>query len=153
MKIGLLLVLASMVLLAVNVGAQEKGGDDTQKLAGKWAATSATNDGKPITDETVKKLRLTLTKDGYKTELGEQVLFDSTFKIDAGQQPKQIDMIGTEGENKGRAAQGIYLLEGETLTLCYTMPGGDRPNTFESKPGSGATLVVWKRLATESGSR
>ena len=32
-----------------------------------------------------------------------------------------------------------------TLTICYTMPGKDRPKGFESAPGSAATLVVWKR--------
>ena len=26
------------------------------------------------------------------------MLFDSTYKLDGGQKPKQIDMIGTEGE-------------------------------------------------------
>jgi uncharacterized protein (TIGR03067 family) len=91
-------------------------------------------------------LRLTLTKDGgYKTELGSQVLFDSTFNLDATKTPKQIDMIGTEGQLRGKVAQGIYALEGDVLTICYTMPGGARPTAFESKPGSGSTLVIWKR--------
>jgi uncharacterized protein (TIGR03067 family) len=147
MKISLIVVLSTALLLAVNVRGQNGAPDDRERLSGKWTSTSAINDGKPIADETVKKLRLTLTTDGYKTELGEQVLFDSTYTIDAGKQPKHIDMIGTEGEAKGRAAQGIYLLEGDTLTICYTMPGGERPKAFESKPGSAATLVVWKRLA------
>jgi uncharacterized protein (TIGR03067 family) len=147
MKISLLVVLSSLLLLAVNVRGQDSGAGELARLAGTWSSASAVNDGKPIGEETVKKLRLTLTQQGgYKTELGDQVLFDSTYRVDAGQQPKQIDMIGTEGENKGKAAQGIYLLEGDTLTICYTMPGGDRPSSFESKPGTGATLVVWKRM-------
>src|SRR5262249_37838032 len=104
------------------------------------------NDGKPIADETVQKLRLTLTKEGgYKTERGKQVLFDSTYKINPASQPKEIDLIGTEGENKGKTAQGIYVFDGDTLKICYTMPGTDRPKEFASKPSSGATLVVWKR--------
>jgi uncharacterized protein (TIGR03067 family) len=147
MKISLLIVLATLLLLAVNVHGQDNDPDDREKLSGTWMSASAVNDGKRIADETVKNLRLTLTKNGYKTELGEQVLFDSTYRIDADKQPKQIDMIGTEGELKGRAAQGIYALDGDTLTICYTMPGNERPTQFESKPGSGATLVVWKRAA------
>jgi uncharacterized protein (TIGR03067 family) len=125
-------------------------GDDvkseSEKMAGIWTCSSAINDCKPLPDEIVRELRLTLTKDrGYKTERGKQVLFDSTYKLDGAQKPKQIDMIGTEGENRSKTAQGIYALDGDTLTICYTMPGGERPKEFESKPGSKATLVVWKR--------
>ncbi len=130
----------------MNLRGQEPAADSA-KLIGIWQAVSAINDGKPIPDETVKKLQLTLTKEGYKTELGSQVLFDSTYRTDPAQQPKHIDMVGTEGENKGRIAQGIYSLEGDQLTMCYTMPGRQRPAAFESQPGSGATLVVWRRTA------
>jgi uncharacterized protein (TIGR03067 family) len=121
-------------------------GSDLEKLAGVWTCESATNDGKPVAEETVKRLRLTITKDGgYKTERGDQVLFDSTCRIDSSKSPKQIDMIGTEGENKGKAAQGVYALDGDKLTICYTMPGKERPAGFESKSGSAATLIVWTR--------
>lgn len=133
-------------LLAPLARGQDKGASAMDRLAAKWECVSGVNDGKPLNDETVKRLRLTLTKEGgYKTELGEQVLFDSTCRLDAAKQPAQIDMIGTEGANKGQAAQGIYKLEGDRLTICYTMPGQQRPANFESQPGSGATLVTWRR--------
>lgn len=120
--------------------------DEFQKLAGVWVCSSAANDGKPIPEEVVKTLRLTITKEGgYKTERGDQVLFDSTCKLDPAKTPKQIDMLGTEGENKGKSALGIYALDGDKLTICYTMPGKDRPKEFESKAGSAATMIVWKR--------
>ena len=77
--------------------------------------------------------------------LGEDVLFDSIYSIDVDKEPKHINLIGTEGENKGKPAQGIYLLDGDTLKICYTLPGKDRPTAFESKPGSAATLVIWQR--------
>ena len=87
-----------------------------------------------------------MTSDGrYKTERDREVLFDSTYRIDSDKKPKHIDLIGTEGDNKGKAAQGIYSIEGDTLQICYTMPGQKRPEQFESKVDSGITLVVWKR--------
>jgi uncharacterized protein (TIGR03067 family) len=133
-------------MLASIASGREQGATEMERLAGSWECVSGVNDGKPLSEETAQRLRLTLTKEGgYKTELGEQVLFDSTCKLDATKQPPQIDMIGTEGANKGKAAQGIYKLDGDRLTICYTMPGQDRPMQFESKPGSGATLVTWRR--------
>jgi uncharacterized protein (TIGR03067 family) len=125
----------------------EDKGNDSEKLAGTWVCVSGTNSGKVISEATIKKLRLSITKEGgYKTERDKDVLFDSTYKLDPAKKPRHIDLIGTEGENKGKAAPEIYTIEGDTLTICYTLPGKERPKEFESKPGSGATLVVWKRF-------
>jgi uncharacterized protein (TIGR03067 family) len=140
----LLVIVSSLLFTVANRG--NVMGQDLEKLAGVWTCVSAINDGKPIPEGTVQQLRLTLTKEGgYKTERGADVLFDSTCKLDPAKTPKQIDMIGTEGDLKGKAAQGIYALNGDQLTICYAMPGKERPKEFESKPGSAATLLVWKR--------
>ena len=132
----------------VCVGAQTKialNMNGTNELEGKWACVSAVVDGQQLPKETVGLLRLTLTRDRYKTEKGSDVLFDSTYTVDTAKTPRQINMIGTEGNLKGKEAQGIYLLEGGTLRICYTMPGDRRPEKFESPSGSKAYLVVWKR--------
>src|SRR5437773_1103994 len=102
-------------------------------------------DGKPLAGDTASQLRLTLTANRYKTERGGEVLFDSDYKLNAAKTPQEIDMIGTEGDLKGKAALGILKLDGDLLTMCYVMPGKDRPTAFESQPQSGAFLVTWKR--------
>ena len=114
-------------------------------LEGAWSCVSATVDGKPLSDTTVARLRLTLTKDRYKTERGTEVLFDSTYTTDSSKKPKHIDMVGTEGDLTGKKAQGIYTVRGDMLQICYTMPGKERPAAFESRPGSEAYFIVWKR--------
>jgi uncharacterized protein (TIGR03067 family) len=119
--------------------------DDRQALEGTWTCAAATIDGSPLAADTAKLLKLTLTADRFKTQRGEQVLFDSTYTIDPTKEPKQIDMIGTEGDLKGKPALGIYKLDGDKLTLCYTMPGNERPAKFESAAKSGVYLVEWVR--------
>jgi uncharacterized protein (TIGR03067 family) len=89
--------------------------------------------------------RKLLISSRYKTEKGSQVLFESSYKLDSSQHPPHIDILGTEGEFKGKEAQGIYSLSDDTLIICYTMPGGKRPSVFESLPGSEAYLMTWKR--------
>jgi uncharacterized protein (TIGR03067 family) len=118
---------------------------NVKQIIGSWKCVSATIDGRPLADDTVGQLRLTLTADRYKTERGDQVLFDSTYTIDAAKRPTQIDMIGTEGELKGKSAPGILKLDSDSLTICYVMPGKERPKAFESEPQSGVFLVTWKR--------
>jgi uncharacterized protein (TIGR03067 family) len=114
-------------------------------LEGNWTCSSAVINGKPLAEPTVQLLRLTLTRERYITRKGEEVLFDSTYTTDPAKNPRQIDIVGTEGDLKGKNAQGIYSLTGDTLAICYTMPGKQRPTALESAPGSEAHLAIWKR--------
>ncbi len=120
--------------------------NETKRLYGTWSCVSAIMDGKSLPEQTVALLRLTLTENRYKTEKGSEVLFDSSYKVDASKNPKEISMVGTEGDLTGKEAQGIYSLKEDLLQICYTMPGIPRPKTFESPAGSKAYLIVWKRL-------
>jgi uncharacterized protein (TIGR03067 family) len=139
-----------IIAASLLVGAAVKGAEpvSAKNLAGTWSCSSAVIDGRPLADETAKQLKLTMTTDRYKTERGDQVLFDSTYKVDAAKTPVQIDMIGTEGDLKDKAALGIVKLDGDLLTMCYVMPGKERPTAFESAPQSGVFLVVWKRASS-----
>jgi len=125
--------------------ATSPGDKDAQRLAGSWKCLSATVNGKALPAETVGQLQLNLTTNRYQTKKGEQVLFDSVYSLDASKRPKEINITGTEGDLAGKAAQGIYEINGDTLDLCYTMPGKDRPKGFDSIEGSEVHLTVWKR--------
>src|SRR5262245_49636138 len=113
---------------------------------GVWTGVSVINNGERMADEKAKNLRLTLSADRYKTELGQQVLFDSTYTINTAKTPAHIDIIGTEGELKGKPALGLIKVDGDTLTMCYVMPGSERPSALDSPPGSRITLLVMKRV-------
>ena len=45
---------------------------------------------------------------------------------------------------------GIYKLDGDRLTLAYHQ-GEPRPEKFESKPGSGVTLLVLEKKKPAAG--
>jgi uncharacterized protein (TIGR03067 family) len=117
----------------------------TSRMTGTWSCAAATINGKPLADGTVKKLRLTMTGTRYKTERSDEVLSDSTYWLDTTKAPAHINMVGTEGDLTGKEAQGIIAVEGDTLKICYTMPGKPRPISFASATNSEAYLIVWKR--------
>jgi len=123
--------------------------DDALRLIGTWRCVSAVVNGKPLPDAMVKQLKLTLTRNGYKTERADEVLFDSTYTLDAKPTPAHIDIVGTEGDAAGKIAPGIYSLEKDggrqVLKICYVMPGGERPNAFESAADSNAFFATWER--------
>jgi uncharacterized protein (TIGR03067 family) len=147
MKITIFLVLTALAgsfsACTTTTHHTMKTSDD---LIGTWTCVSAVVDGKPLPPEIVSSLRLTLTENRYKTEKASEVLFDSTYSIDTTREPNEIDMLGTEGELTGKQARGIFSVENETLRICYTMPGMNRPTRFESDRGSKASTIVWKRL-------
>lgn len=114
-------------------------------MEGTWTCEAATVNGRALPETVTQLLHLTLTKDRYLTTRGAETLFDSVYTIDRSQLPPHINIVGTEGALKGQEAQGIYSLAGNTLRICYTMPGHPRPATFDSPPGSEAYLIIWKK--------
>src|SRR4051812_46650623 len=127
----LVIVLVTGLFAAAATGAdrasRNSAADDVSDIQGEWACAEATIDGKPLDAKVAAELKLVMTAQRYRTERGDEVLFDSTYRLDPGREPKQIDLTGTEGDAAGKLAPGIYLLQGDTLKICYTMPGGQRP--------------------------
>jgi uncharacterized protein (TIGR03067 family) len=144
-----IVILLAICMLAAAVGEPGSIGfkeEDTARIQGEWTCVSAVVDGKSLPAQVVAKLKLVMTAERYRTVRGEEeVLFDSTYRLEPGRDPKWIEMVGTEGDVAGKAALGIYALDVDTLNICYTMPGAERPGEFESRAGSGRYLVTWKR--------
>jgi uncharacterized protein (TIGR03067 family) len=118
-----------------------------EQLQGVWQAISATVSGQEIPATDVSAIRLTLTATRFTTRRGDEILFDSSYIADSSKSPMEIQMLGTEGDFKGKPALGIFALEADTLQLCYTMPGFVRPTDFSSPPGSGAFLIHLRRVS------
>jgi uncharacterized protein (TIGR03067 family) len=133
------------ILVVAGASAAEKELNVTPQVTGTWFCVAATINGKPLSESAVKKLRLTMTATRYKTERADEVLFDSTYRLDTTKAPARINMVGTEGDLIGKEAQGIIAVKGDTLKICYTMPGKPRPTAFASLTNSEAYLIVWQK--------
>ena len=74
-------------------------------------------------------------------------LYSGTFQVDASAKPAVIDFEHAEGGLKGKTWKGIYVLDGETLTICDNAENLDaaRPSKFAAKSGSGYVLVTFDR--------
>jgi uncharacterized protein (TIGR03067 family) len=56
-----------------------------------------------------------------------------------------LDIIGTDGPNKGKTFLAIYERDGDTLRICYDLSGKNRPKDFKSPEGTQHFLVTYKR--------
>ena len=127
------------------------GGDtseDTKKelenFRGTWKYVSMEADGMKVTLEPLAGIKLVLDGDKF-TQTDPQATYRGTFSVSVKTRPKTIDVIFTEGPEKGKIFKGIYELEGDTYKACIAVPGRERPKEFASKPGSGHVLSVLKR--------
>jgi uncharacterized protein (TIGR03067 family) len=121
--------------------------EDTQKqLQGTWTATKAERDGTAADDVVGHRLSFTGNRFQIQSEDGKP-LYAGTVRVDPGAQPAAIDFEHTEGLLQGKVWQGIYALDGDTLTVCDNAPNLDegRPATFEAKSGAGYVLITFRR--------
>jgi uncharacterized protein (TIGR03067 family) len=120
--------------------------DAQRKLQSVWTATQAERDGKAADDVVGNRLSFTGNRFQIQSRDGK-TLYSGTVRLDPSAKPAAIDFAHTAGPLKGKAWQGIYTLDGETLKVCDNAPNLDkgRPAAFEATSGSGHVLITFKR--------
>jgi len=136
------------LLLSATVRADEK---ELALLEGTWAMTARESMGKKATEEEIKKLSTRLIVKGDKItvrskDVGEEItVSELTFKLDPKTTPKSMDLTVTDGPTKGKKAQAIYELEGDTLKVCISFDDEKRPTKFAAPSDSEWMLLTYKR--------
>jgi uncharacterized protein (TIGR03067 family) len=121
------------------------GGDakDVDALQGTWLPSAAELGGKMYPDEIRKTIKLVVKDDTYTVTVGEAT-DKGTVKLNASAKPKEMDILGTDGPNKGKTMLTIYERNGDTLRVCYDLSGKSRPTEFKTTEGSALFLVEYK---------
>jgi uncharacterized protein (TIGR03067 family) len=140
MRTGALAVGVAVLFAAAGTAA------DKTPLEGKWVIESLTRDGKA--DDGLKGATRVHEGDKYTitpAKDSKAPTTEGTFTIDA--EKKTIDMKPTTGNFKGKTLQGIYKLDGDTLTVAFH--DSERPKGFESKEGSKVVVAVMKKASAK----
>src|SRR5690242_684317 len=93
----LVIALALSSSLAARSGEARQG----ETLEGTWLPAAAELAGQMLPDEVRKSIKLVVRGDRYTVTAGEQV-DQGKLKLNAGAKPKEVDITGTEGPNKGK---------------------------------------------------
>jgi uncharacterized protein (TIGR03067 family) len=121
-----------------------KGADgEMKKLTGSWQMTEMELEGRPDTRAEKKKIVIDDGKLSFYHD-DREVSVDR-FSLDAGTDPKSIDLKGIRGSGAGRTKLGIYRLseDGNKLEICLNQSGDKRPGTFSTKPGVGKGSILY----------
>ncbi|MFO0929932.1 MAG: TIGR03067 domain-containing protein [Gemmataceae bacterium] len=87
--------------------------------------------------------RVQFTKDLVRSfDARDNEQYVARYVLDTTQEPWVIHMTSVSPK-AGDRADGIVALEGDTLRLCYALPGGKRPREF--KTGDRLMLFTMKR--------
>jgi uncharacterized protein (TIGR03067 family) len=147
MKLFLPVILAAGLLVAAAAAQDETTKKDLGQIQGTWRLVSRERDGKADPAEAIKGVLVTHEGDkfSFTGSASGSGAMKGTFKLDATKKPKAVDRMPADGPQKGKTLPGIYRLEGDTLTICVSVEGKDRPTEFATKPNSGLVLAVFKR--------
>ncbi|VTR98404.1 Uncharacterized protein OS=Pedosphaera parvula (strain Ellin514) GN=Cflav_PD2062 PE=4 SV=1 [Gemmata massiliana] len=135
---------AICVLTTTEAADTKKVDDETKAMNGTWELVSAELGGMKLPDEVVKSLTLVM-KDGKYTLKSPGPDDTGTVKIDPTKKPKELDVTGLEGPNKGKSFPAIYELDGDSLKVCYDLDGKKRPTEFKSTADTKQFFATYKR--------
>src|SRR5262249_37038349 len=130
-------VLLGLALAVAAPGPKTPPKNDGQSPVGEWVAERITVAGTdhPLGGDPV---RYVFASDrllrGWAIYRGARRLteMDSSYSADPAQTPPAIDLYTGGQKGDEWVPLGIYKVEGDTLTLCFSQRRGDRPKKFES---------------------
>jgi len=139
MRILDLSIAISVCVLVVSVEAEEKAMTDEQKIQGTWQLVTGERHGKAFSDELVKGITLSFSKDVLTTKNKDRES-DAKFRLRPETAPKGIDLT-----MEGSVGEGIYALEGDDLKILHGEVGDPRPATFDPKAFPTTSLLILRR--------
>ncbi len=138
-----------------TAGADEKPDAAVKKelarLEGVWIVSEARHAGEAVEQDEPDKFEF---KNGKLiVQRGDRAPITMTLRLDISTDPKLLDWTTNSNgkfDDADKFAEGIYKLDGDTLTVCYNVRDnafakGNRPTEFKSAEGSDAMLIVFKR--------
>jgi uncharacterized protein (TIGR03067 family) len=138
------LLVLSVLLVGLSVAAEEKpkAKDVKDKLKGTWNVVSIEEGGKLLPEDEIQVDAMIFTGDAV-SYLRKNETTGGTYKIDASQKPAQIDLVRTEGPDKGVVQKAIFQIDGDTLKIARNRKNGEvRPKSFDDKDLS---ITTFKR--------
>jgi RNA polymerase sigma-70 factor (ECF subfamily) len=123
--------------------------EELKSLQGVWKVIALEADGSKAPAEALEKMRWTVRGSELRSlDSAADPQVRAKLRLDPEQNPRHIDLVILEGEEKGKTVQGIYKLESGRWTVCLRetkTAGRGRPKEFATEPGSSLGLITLER--------
>jgi uncharacterized protein (TIGR03067 family) len=144
MKLELLAALSLVFFLGADAPDEAEVKKDLENFQGTWIVESMQLNGKPLPEEDRKKIKLTIKGEKFTFSNGA-TSEPGLYKIDPAKNPKELNIVITEGNDKGKVYLVIYKFEAGKMIQCMELSNEKRPKEFVGTAGSGCALEVWQR--------
>jgi uncharacterized protein (TIGR03067 family) len=130
-------------LLAVSLAgvalADEKA---LKELEGSYVVTVLEKGGKAAPKEVMDGLKVSIKGDALTITVGGEEK-KAKIKVDGAKTPATIDILPSDGAEKGKTFPGIYKVEKGEVTIVFHEKESDRPKEFKSE-GEGMLMKLKK---------
>lgn len=139
-------IFAAIVLSAAFTASPFATARADSPLEGRWTGTSGEKDDIPVT-LTVKDNFLVLE---IRLPSGHAFPIRGEFALDPAAKPHaSLDIRKMKGPDDEPIPdiKGVVVLEGDTVKMCLSDPGGPRPAAVDKVPATGGSRMTLKRAA------
>lgn len=145
MLIHLLPALTAGLFLTADAPEQDaKTREEIARLQGTWNIVSLELEGNKFPAEFLKGSKIEIKGNSFVSTAGGAI-YKGTLKVDVSKTPRTLDLMFTEGPEKGNTSLAIYEVNGDDCKICLTVTGKERPTQFATKPSSGHAFETLKR--------
>lgn len=110
-----------------------------ESLNGIWYTVYQEFDGRQVPKAEFEDQQLVLNENTYTLLAAKG---DEGFINVNG---RNLDIYGTDGENKGRHYSAIYRIDNDRLEICYNLTGGSYPADFRTEGKPQHFLCIFER--------
>lgn len=143
----LLALLTTGLLLAADDKAD--AAKELKRFEGVWIMIAGEKDGEKLSDEHVKKSKITWKGEEVTVETPHQAkepIKAKMFKLNPAKKPGEMDWTRANGPDAGKPMLAIYEFIGDDQYRVIFAPAGkDRPKEFSTKAGGGLMMHTWKK--------
>jgi uncharacterized protein (TIGR03067 family) len=133
LSLSLALALVGFTGRADEKDAKKAEDKDAQKIEGRYELVGGEENGKEVPADRVKGAVVVITGTTIVgTDKDKKEFFTCTYTLDTAKKPWKITMTSKEPK-EGEKSEGIVEMEGNTLKICYAVPGGKTPTSFKTE--------------------
>jgi uncharacterized protein (TIGR03067 family) len=139
-------LLGLVAVVAADSPEKQLDRGDMKLLQGSWALQSVAGASETSGKDDYKDLRLTIKGNQIEAVYHGKTA-RATYRLDATQSPRKIDVTLTEGPEKlrGKTFEGIYLIEGPVFRVAFREPGKERPMNYPTGDQKGTYGLLFRK--------
>jgi len=125
-------------------GNEAASAKDLKKMQGTWQVAGVEVGGEAASPETVTNITVEIKERQFEVfNLGVKTA--GMIALDSSKSPAQIEIHPEVGPDAGQVWPGIYTIENDSMKVCYSRNGKQRPTALKTGEDMNMVLITYNR--------